>query len=185
MKKAKTKTLISILTAVVMLLIPIVALASDPPALVPKTGQTTSYDTGDDGDHLAGIAIPNPRFTDNTDGTVTDEKTGLVWLKNANCYGERIWRNALTDSNTLNSGECGLTDGSVEGDWRLSNRFELESLLDLGNSLPALPIGHPFINLMSFPYWTSTEYDVQLTYKWYVHMFDGSVSVDWIMTCPT
>ena len=29
--------------------------AADPPTLVPKTGQTTSYATGDDGNHQTGI----------------------------------------------------------------------------------------------------------------------------------
>ena len=77
--------------------------------------------TGQDGDWQKGVAWPNPRFTDNGNGTVTDNLTGLTWLKNANCYGTRVWATALTDANTLNSGECGLTDGSVEGDWRLPN----------------------------------------------------------------
>ena len=55
------------------------------PAMVPKTGQTTGYATGDDGALQKGVAWPNPRFTDNGDGTVTDNLTGLIWLKNANC----------------------------------------------------------------------------------------------------
>ena len=54
-------------------------------ALVPKTGQTTSYDTGDDGEYQKGFEWPVPRFTDNENGTVTDNLTGLIWLKNANC----------------------------------------------------------------------------------------------------
>ena len=58
-----------------------------PPAPVPKTGQTVSYATGDDGDLQKGVAWPDPRFTDNSDGTVTDNLTGLIWLKNANCFG--------------------------------------------------------------------------------------------------
>ncbi len=41
--------------------------------------------------------------------------------------------NALTESNTLNSGECGLTDGSDVGDWRLPNVKELQSLIDYGD----------------------------------------------------
>ncbi len=103
--------------------------ATTPPAELWKTGQTTSYATGDDGDLERGVAWPSPRFTDNGDGTVTDNLTGLIWLQNANCFGARTWANALTDANTLNSGECGLTDGSVEGDWRLPNRKELRSLI--------------------------------------------------------
>ena len=35
------------------------------PAMVPKTGQTTSYGAGDDGALKKGVAWPNPRFTDN------------------------------------------------------------------------------------------------------------------------
>ena len=93
-------------------MIPFVALAVDPPALVPKTGQTISYAIGD-----------SLRFMDNGDGTVTDEKTGLVWLKNATCFGGWNWAKSLTDCLTLNCGECGLTDGSLEGNWRMPNRF--------------------------------------------------------------
>ena len=45
------------------------------PAPVEKTGQTTSYGIGDDGDLEKGIPWPNPRFTDNLNGTVTDNLT--------------------------------------------------------------------------------------------------------------
>ena len=58
-------------------------------APVPKSGQTSSNATGDDGDLQRGVAWPDPRFTDNGDGTVTDNLTGLIWLKNANCFGTR------------------------------------------------------------------------------------------------
>jgi hypothetical protein len=50
---------------------------------VPKTGQTTFYALGDDGDLQMGIAWPEPRFTDNEDGTVTDNLNGLMWTKDA------------------------------------------------------------------------------------------------------
>ncbi len=43
---------------------------------VVKTGQTTSYRTGDDGDLEKGVAWPDTRFTDNGNGTVTDNLTG-------------------------------------------------------------------------------------------------------------
>ena len=60
-------------------------------APVPKTGQTTSYANGDDGDLELGVASPNPRFTDNGDGKVTDNLTELIWLKNAKCT-VFLWR---------------------------------------------------------------------------------------------
>ena len=145
------------------------------PAPVPKTGQTTSYATGDDGDLEKGVPWPNPRFTDNGDGTVTDNLTGLIWLKNANCFGTRTWNDALSDSNGLEHGECGLTDGSGQGDWRLPNRFELESLLDLENYSPALPSGHPFNNVQSNPYWSSTTLAYGTDSAWSVYMYNGRV----------
>ena len=67
-----------------------------PGALVEKTGQTTSPGTRDDGALQRGVTWPSPRFTDNGDGTVTDNLTGLIWLKDANYDGEKRWTNALT-----------------------------------------------------------------------------------------
>ena len=140
------------------------------PALVPKTGQTTSYGTGDDGELKIGVAWPNPRFTDNGDGTITDNLTGLIWLKNANCFGTRTWDQALSDCNGLSNGSCGLTDGSVDGDWRLPNVNELISLVDRGRLIPPLPFGHPFTNVRSDPYWSSTTAADSSFYAWYVDM---------------
>jgi len=70
---------------------------------------------------------PNPsfnegssdRFLDNGDGTVWDRGTGLVWLKNANCFGQQNWDTALASVAALRSGDCGLTDGTLPGSWRL------------------------------------------------------------------
>jgi hypothetical protein len=153
-------------------------------ASVPKTGQTTSYATGDDGDLQKGLIWPYPRFTDNADGTVTDNLTNLIWLKDANCFGERTWNNALSDSNGLASGSCGLTDGSGAGDWRLPNRRELFSLMHDDYYNPAVPDtagtgqwsqGDPFNNVQSSYYWSSTTLATSSGYAWYVRMDIGRV----------
>ena len=73
-------------------------------AQVPQTGQTTSYETGDDGDLQRGLPWPNPRFIDNEDGTVTDNLTQLIWLKDASCMGYTAWADALTQIGNLNTG---------------------------------------------------------------------------------
>lgn len=143
---------------------------------VPKTGQTTSYAAGDDGALQKGVAWPNPRFTDNLDGTVTDNLTGLIWLKNANCFGYKIWATALNDANTLVSGACGLSDGSVAGDWRLPNVRELQSLIDYGRFSPALPNGHPFTGVQSDNYWTSTTIAGVTSNAWFVVLSTGNVA---------
>ncbi|WP_130472449.1 DUF1566 domain-containing protein, partial [Candidatus Magnetaquicoccus inordinatus] len=95
------------------------------------------------------------RFTV-TQGTVTDHLTGLVWLRQADCYPGSDWTTALNQANNLSSGQCGLSDGSGVGMWRLPNRKELSSLLDLGRENPALPNDHPFLNPQFTNYWTST-----------------------------
>jgi hypothetical protein len=126
-------------------------------APVPKTGQTTSSVPGDDGNLHKGVAWPTLRFTDNQNGTVTDNLTGLIWMKNANAFGMKTWAGALTAANGLKSGDAGtgLTDGSKAGDWRLPNVRELQSLVDYGRSNPALPANPPFTGVQGF-YWSST-----------------------------
>jgi hypothetical protein len=146
------------------------------PAMVGKTGQQTCYDqagteigcagTGQDGDIRPGVGWPNPRFVDNGDGTVSDMLTGLIWLKNANCFGARDWTTALADANTLASGDCGLTDSSVAGAWRLPSLYELLSLMDLEYVAPALSDtagtgqwseGDVFTGVQANRYWSSSS----------------------------
>ena len=145
-------------------------------AAVPQTGQTTSYHDGDDGDLLMGVPWPEPRFTDNEDGTVKDNLTNLIWLKNANCFGVKTWDHAIVASNNLADGECGLNDGSNPGDWHLPNLRELHSLVDYGNLEPALPTGHPFDNVKPGRTWSSTAYAAGPNYVWIMRMFTGEWS---------
>ena len=56
------------------------------------------------GPYREGVAWPTPRFTDNGNGTVTDNLTRLIWMKNANAFGMKNWADALTIANTLASG---------------------------------------------------------------------------------
>jgi len=73
---------------------------------------------------------------DNADGTVTDNRTGLIWLRDANAFSNKCnWATALTDCATLNSGAWS-NRWSVEGDWRLPNVQELQSLIDYADLLP-------------------------------------------------
>ena len=80
--------------------------------------------------------------------------------------------------------DCGLSDGSTAGQWRLPNRFELESLLDLSQTDPTLPPGHPFINVQNDYYWTSSynTYYVDLRVGWVVNMGIGTVWLrSWVL----
>lgn len=150
--------------------------AHNAPVSLARTGQAQSYAPGDDAALLKGVAWPATRFTDNQDGTVTDHLTGLVWLKNAATFAPTTFPLALAEVGGLASGANGLTDGSQAGDWRVPNLGELESLVDVSQSNPALPAGNPFTNVATGSYWSSTGYtgitwgNVQ---AWVIRLSDG------------
>jgi hypothetical protein len=110
---------------------------------------------------------------------VTDNLTGLIWLKRADCGGSGgtgiSWTNALTFTNSLrdgwtgdgSGGDCGLSDSSTAGQWRMPNVRELLSLIHYGYGSPALSNtagtgkwteGNPFTGVQSDFYWTSTTF---------------------------
>ena len=82
-------------------------------------------------------------------------------MKNAGCFAPSNWSAALTFANQLASGSCGLTDGSTAGQWRMPNVNELESLVDISRSNPALSAGNPFTNVAN-SYWSSSSYQASL-----------------------
>ena len=142
------------------------------PAPLPKTGQTTIYAAGDDGDLQKGVAWPTPRFRDNADGTITDSLTSLIWDQNGNRFGTRTWAQALTDCNSLSLG--GHTD------WRLPNRKELRNLLDYEQSNGVTWLnGQGFIGVVGGDYyWSSTTYAAGTRAAW-------SIGLDFVGDVPT
>jgi hypothetical protein len=118
------------------------------------------------------------RFKDNANGTVTDNCTQLIWLKNADCFGRKNWQIAKSKANQLAAGRCGLTDGSSAGNWRLPKVKELQSLIDFSHANPALPKGHPFTDVQTYVYWSSTEYVSDTNVAWRVDLYDGDVNTD-------
>lgn len=94
--------------------------------LLPDTGQTTSYTTtfGEDNDYNINV----PSYSDNGDGTVTDNVTGLIWQKVDG--GEMTIENAPTYCSSLTLG--GYTN------WRLPTPIESFSLVNLQQNNPAM-----------------------------------------------
>jgi Protein of unknown function (DUF1566) len=151
---------------------------------LPKTGQQTCYDengnvidctnTGQDVNVQTGVEWPSPRFEDNGDGTVTDHLTELIWLKDAKCGGSKNWSDALTFCNNLESGSCGLSDGSVAGDWRLPNVLELESLVNSEASNQGAWLNtQGFNNVQLSYYWSATTHAYFPYLAWKVRMYYG------------
>lgn len=152
---------------------------------IPQTGQSISYATGDDGELQKGVAWPNPRFTVNTDTTITDNLTGLVWPPdigkpevndvngNPNCgYASINNQSAAFDNvaclNTISY--LGYTD------WRLPNVNELVSLVHAENTNSETWLNtQGFSNEQTNGYWSSTTYDHITGDAWYVRLWDGYV----------
>jgi len=160
-------------------------------ASLPRTGQTTCWDangspvacagTGQDGDKQAGVPMPSSRFNNNGNGTITDKMTGLVWLKNANCFGYKPWTTALNKANTLSNGTCSLADGSKAGDWRLPNRKEMLSLLNRQQGDSIIYLGEYGFSAIQQPtagvlYWTSTTSAENDSRAWSVNFSDSSIN---------
>jgi Protein of unknown function (DUF1566)/Carboxypeptidase regulatory-like domain len=132
---------------------------TNPPVALPATGQQISYAAGDDFSAKKGVAwSAATRFTNNGDGSVTDSLTELIWLQDAGCLGTELWADGLNAVNQLASGTCGLKDGSTAGTWRMPNVVELESLIDVSASNPAISASSWFVNVSNGIYWTSTSY---------------------------
>ena len=143
---------------------------------------------------LAGSKVA-ARFTDMGDGTIRDNNSGLIWLKDANCYdlagkdsdGRATWHTALEAAAALSHGTCGLKDGSEAGDWRLPTKTEWELFMSADYDFPALvntvgdvqwSEGDAFTGVQSSSYWSSTEY--AQTRTWRAFMDIGSMSHTYI-----
>ncbi|MBL8019168.1 MAG: DUF1566 domain-containing protein [Leptospirales bacterium] len=95
---------------------------------------------------VSGAAQPVASYTDNGDGTVTDNRTQLTWQKctigqtnDATCSGTATsiaWATALTTCKNLTLGGRS---------WRLPNKTELSSLADFTRT------ANPFVNQTYFP----------------------------------
>ncbi len=138
------------------------------------------------------------RYENMGDGTVQDCRTGLIWLKNASCrdtsggianpQGYLSWNVTQKWVEGLHDGLCGLTDGSVDGDWRLPTKTEWMAMVGSarkqGFSSPTLTNGagtgkwlpgDVFDNVQWGYLWSSTTYEADTDQSWLVNMFNGSM----------
>lgn len=142
---------------------------------LPDTGQTKCYQKGSpyneipcEGAGQDGTYIFNPKsYTDNGDGTVMDNNTGLMWQKQDDGT-TRAWATA--------GAYCeGLTLGG-HSDWRLPTKKELITIVDYSVPSPGPTINPIFKNTKSSYYWASTTYDGNTGNAWSVNFYYGYIN---------
>lgn len=168
------------------------------------------------GDAVVALQTADPSCADDSgntyvncgNGTVTDNRTGLVWLRNADCYGGHLtWHQAveivanLSDvpaTSAAAGDDCGLSDGSSAGEWRLPSISEWTAMVADGQDLDCDPVitndqgdgcwGTPlecfvqdrncsFQEAQSESYWSSTSNQfLPSTSAWRAHLAFGFIS---------
>ncbi len=107
-------------------------------------------------------------FTDNGNGTITDNLTNLLWQKTPNTTAS-TWEDALKYAENL-------TFASTS-DWRLPNIKELQSINDESAIKPSInKTFFPSIGVTKF--WSSTSLPNQTTKAWYLSTQYGITTYD-------
>lgn len=171
---------------------------------VPKSGQTTAYGAGSDGDVEAGSGLS---YTDNGDGTITDNVTGLMWEKKDDSGGIHDKDNGYSWSGP-SYGTTNDMDGTISTvflatlnagagfaghtDWRIPNYKELVSILNLEIPAPGPTVDAAFHKpgtctgcmdvtaatcscMGGSAYWSSTTYQSYSLLAWLVLFDNGFV----------
>lgn len=135
--------------------------ANYPGNVIATNGQTCQTDT-------VTASTPSSRFIDNTNGSLTDKETGLIWLRcplgrtwdqaSNFCTGAGTmytWQNALQAAASFNAGN------GVLGfkDWRIPNQKELMSIAETQCVSPAINFEvFPIYNASNlYVFWSSTS----------------------------
>jgi len=154
------------------------------------------------GDGVVALQSADPSCPDSTNaiyvncgnGTITDNRTGLVWLANANCLGTMNWYSALkfvaglSDLPGADVSDCGLSDESSPGEWRLPSADEWEVMVAFANALdcdPAITNDQgddcwgsgvsSFSDVKTGFYWSSTTDPAATTTAWSALLLGGDV----------
>lgn len=120
---------------------------------------------------VRGVFVPvtiTNHFTDNGNGTITDNVTNLVWQK-IHSTDSLTWEQALSYADTTTIG--GYTD------WRLPNIKELHSINDENFVNPSVNNTF-FSNVGVNKFWSSTSLPNQTTKAWYLSTQFGITTYD-------
>lgn len=132
-------------------------------------------------------------------GTVTDNRTGLIWLANGGCLGQVAWQEAmavvsglgdlpgnLCPGMTADECDCGLADGSSPGEWRLPTMAELDAMIVTGGDSDVCQarilndVGNGCWDEECFGLGTCSFYDMQTGPYWSASTYFGQPGAAWV-----
>lgn len=153
--------------------VPLVGLCLALGAAGAATAQTCNYGN-------IPATAPASRFTDNGDGTVTDQTTGLQWQR---CSQGQAWSNGTcagtatghTWQAALQLAEAASYAG--RSNWRLPNIKELASIVEQACVSPAIDLA-VFPGTSSSVFWSSSPYANYTAYAWFVVFRNGTGGYD-------
>ena len=162
-----------------LLQLPFYALSYD--LIVPDTGQDLCYDwtqiidCPNEGEDFYGqdgsYTIRPPDLTDNGDGTVTDNLTGLMWEQKT-LESETLsytYPDAVAYCNDLTLGN------GNHSDWRVPTRKAYSTILNYGRVSPSLDtLYFPYYTSVAY-YWTTSEYHDDPSQVWVVRLTFGLI----------
>lgn len=117
------------------------------------------------------ITILDASFTRDR-GILIDSETGLNWQDNNDSNSTKYtWQEAINFCENLSLNEF--------EDWRLPNINEFKSIIDRGRTKPAIVNSFEYTgDIDSYTYWSSTTYNNQKDYAWFVHFNYGYINGD-------
>ena len=124
------------------------------------------------------VAWPAKRFTDHGDGTVIDNLTGFMWLKDSSCFGKLNWKGASDVTLKLNTEParfrgCAEYNASYDN-WQIPDMNDLQNLLEGSQDEPAEWLNSQgAINVQARDYWSLTENPYNLYHAWGINMGAG------------
>lgn len=119
---------------------------------------------------MGSAATAGERFTVTMNGeAVKDNKTGLIW-EQAPDRDFDVWGASVARCATKTVGD--------QKTWRAPTKDELATLIDPERNDPSLPEGHPFANIRSDIFWSSTPHASDDILAYYVSFFTGKVISD-------
>ena len=123
------------------------------------------------------VDVPTDAFVNNGDGTVTDQRTGLTWMR---CALGQTWSGDCRGDHKTYTFEdaqraATATDFAGHTDWRVPGVVELNTLVERATANPASnPVLFPRTPAAYF--WSSSPYVGDTGGAWFVNFGNGNVS---------